>query len=114
MVAMKSERVWVSIVAVLGTVALLVWGGSIRWSNPDMTEQRLFMTFWREYLAMVAGYIALVALWTWAGHRAEQRARERRAEDRRLLREQRLRDRREPMTTDDVIHRIDKILGQRK
>ncbi len=46
-------------------VAAAGWGLHIAFSNPDMTETRLLLTFWREELAqsamMIAGLILLRA-----------------------------------------------------
>lgn len=47
-VAMIGDAVW--------------WGVSIYWANPDMTSQRLFLTFWPEYLGIWALSIAGLAV----------------------------------------------------
>lgn len=64
-------RAW-CISLTVGGVVLLVsaiwWGASIYWGNPDMTRQRLWIEFWREYVAiwglMLAGLGAIkLAIW---------------------------------------------------
>jgi hypothetical protein len=49
-----------------GSVTLLTWATlSILWltfSHPDMTQQRLLLTFWREYLIVFAVYCGAAGL----------------------------------------------------
>jgi len=34
-------------------LGIIIYIGSLRWQNPDMTETRLLLTFWDKYLISV-------------------------------------------------------------
>ena len=34
-------------------LGIIIYIGSLRWQNPDMTETRLVLTFWDKYLISV-------------------------------------------------------------
>lgn len=44
-------------------IACLVYGVIITFTNPDMTEMRLLLTYWKEYilmfLLMIVGYLLI-------------------------------------------------------
>ena len=35
-------------------LSAIVYAAVIKWSNPDMTVQRLFLTYWWQYILMFA------------------------------------------------------------
>ena len=43
----------------------IVYAAVIKWSNPDMAAQRLFLTYWWQYILIFVGLIggALLILW---------------------------------------------------
>jgi hypothetical protein len=46
-------------------LSAIVYAAVIKWSNPDMTVQRLFLTYWWQYILVVACMIAGVVLIKW-------------------------------------------------
>jgi len=46
-------------------LSAIVYAAVIKWSNPDMTAQRLFLTYWWQYILIFVGVIggALLILW---------------------------------------------------
>ena len=49
----------------LVALSAMVYAAVIKWSNPDMTVQRLFLTYWWQYILVVACMIAGVVLIKW-------------------------------------------------
>jgi hypothetical protein len=46
----------------LMALSAIVYAAVIKWSNPDMTVQRLFLTYWWQYILLFACMIAGVVL----------------------------------------------------
>ena len=59
------KRKFALFAGLLLALSAIVYAGVIKWSNPDMTAQRLFLTYWWQYILTFAGVIGgtLLTLW---------------------------------------------------
>lgn len=48
------------VVGLLMFLGCVIYGAIITFSNPDMTEMRLMMTYWKEYIVLIA--VGLIGL----------------------------------------------------
>lgn len=45
------------VVAILVMFLIVIYGAYLKFSNPDMTETRLLITYWKQHVLMVLGII---------------------------------------------------------
>lgn len=61
----KIKWILISIILLIMLITI-IYLGSLNWSNPDMTSKRLYITYWKEYLAgviiTISGYFGIQIL----------------------------------------------------
>lgn len=63
---MKKVKWLLIVLIILIMVFTLIYLGNLKWSNVDITDKRLFVMYWKEYLIggfiYLAGYLAIQEL----------------------------------------------------
>ena len=64
---MNKKIKWILIISILIIMLMTtIYLGNLNWNNPDMTSKRLYITYWKEFLAgtiiMLLGYLGIETL----------------------------------------------------
>lgn len=47
----------IKVLSIIVLFLIVIYGFYLRFSNPDMTEARLFLTYWKQIVLMIVGII---------------------------------------------------------